>query len=811
MVALEALASPEVRRFVLLGDAGSGKTTFAHWVCQALARPGGGELPEGLAGLVPLRFVLREVVSQLSEVGPKRQAAVFWSALGTTLAEALDEVAARRVVAHLQEHLPARGAFVVFDGLDEVPETARPALFSAIESFVGLLEGGRSRFLVTARPYAYADPKWRLEGFEILALAPFTAEQAERFVSRWYQAVRAGFGWSREGAESRAEKLRRALAERPYLGDLATRPLLLTLMATVHSGEGQLPEGRADLYERSVKLLLDRWQRAREVEIAGRRVSEPSIAEVLGVGEAKLRAVLERLALEAHERQRGESAGQGEPASISREKLLRALEPLMGDVAPQKLINYLRDRAGLLVERRAGEEYAFPHRSFQEFLAASGLLQLPGPEAELRRRLDEDPRWWREAALLGLGKMKLGGLGQAVGALNTLLPAEPQKGDLRDETRLRTAVVVGLAAEELGLTAIGDDVYKVIVDRVKAWFLKIVERGLLPPKERLEAGDLLGRLGDERKGVGVRVTRQGRKLPDVDWVEIPAGPFTMGSKDDDEQAWDDEKPQHVVELDRFWIGRYPVTNAQFAPFIEDGGYDRRELWTEAGWEWRQGAEVDVSPYPEDLREQATEWFAGRPKEKRGRPFFWDHPRLSAHSRPVVGITWFEALAYARWLTEVAAEIGMPAGAAGAVAGLPSEAQWERAARGTDGKIWPWRGKANPGTCNTSEGELSEPSTVGMFPCGKSPEGLYDCSGNVWEWTSTIWSRSDFMKTDHRYPYRSDDGREEIESKDLRVTRGGSYYNDLRYARCAARSRGVPGFFSDGCGFRVVLSLANSLY
>lgn len=180
--------------------------------------------------------------------------------------------------------------------------------------------------------------------------------------------------------------------------------------------------------------------------------------------------------------------------------------------------------------------------------------------------------------------------------------------------------------------------------------------------------------------------------------------------------------------------------------------------------------------------------------------------MNALSRPVVGITWFEALAYARWLSEVVAETGVPAGA---VVSLPSEAQWERAARGTDGGIWPWGDKAEKVRCNSSEGELGEPSTVGMFPRGKSPEGLFDCSGNVWEWTSTIWGWSDFMKPELGYPYRNDDGWEVLELKGLLAIRGGNCYNDFRRVRCAARFRNVPGFFYVLNGFRVVLSLANS--
>jgi formylglycine-generating enzyme required for sulfatase activity len=140
----------------------------------------------------------------------------------------------------------------------------------------------------------------------------------------------------------------------------------------------------------------------------------------------------------------------------------------------------------------------------------------------------------------------------------------------------------------------------------------------------------------------------------MDWVAIPAGPFLLGSPPGEPETFDAEYPQHTVDLPLFYISRYPITCAQFRPFVEGDGYTHPAYWTPAGWAWRQGAEPDLTPL-EGL-DAATirvyrEWLARRPVEQRDRPRWWDDPAWNGANRPVVGVTWYEAAAYCRWLTK----------------------------------------------------------------------------------------------------------------------------------------------------------------
>lgn len=246
----------------------------------------------------------------------------------------------------------------------------------------------------------------------------------------------------------------------------------------------------------------------------------------------------------------------------------------------------------------------------------------------------------------------------------------------------------------------------------------------------------------------------------IQFVEVPAGAFMMGSIQGEGEK--DEFPQHSVLLDSYWIGLTEVTNAQYAPFVESNGYNQSDVWTENGWSWRQSNNVI-------------------------QPRFWNDTQLNTVAQPVVGVSWYEAIAYARWLSR---ETGLSVR-------LPSEAEWEKASCGTDERAYPW-GNQEPtselANFNNLESRLKD---VGSYMGGASPYDVLDMSGNVWEWTNSLY---------RDYPYNANDGREEWTANDKRVLHGGSFHNGSYSIRCAERFSFAPTNRNEIIGFRVVISI-----
>ena len=264
-----------------------------------------------------------------------------------------------------------------------------------------------------------------------------------------------------------------------------------------------------------------------------------------------------------------------------------------------------------------------------------------------------------------------------------------------------------------------------------------------------------------------------------EFVRIAPSMFLMGSMEDHLYAHDDEKPQREVQISfSYWVAKYPVTNMQFDRFMRAGSYDNPTLWSQEGWDWRTGNYDNKLSDDENNR-----WLSERPVDQRGQPWYWDNSQWNNPIFPVVGVSWFEAQAYCNWMTQQSLMFEIPEGY---VVRLPTEQEWERAARFTDGREYPWSGEFELINANVakSPGNGDGTTAVCTYPLGKSHEGVWDLSGNVWEWTISL------------------------NDKTQRILRGGSWNIDYRGARCAVRRWANPDIYFNNFGFRCVVSQAN---
>jgi len=216
-------------------------------------------------------------------------------------------------------------------------------------------------------------------------------------------------------------------------------------------------------------------------------------------------------------------------------------------------------------------------------------------------------------------------------------------------------------------------------------------------------------------------------------IEIPAGPFTMGSDTGDP----DEAPVHEVDLPAFEIDQLEVINADFAQFVEATGYQ-----TDA--------------------------------EKEGRSKNWRDDAEGKDNHPVVRVSWNDAVAYCEWLGKR----------------LPTEAEWEKAARGTDGRTYPWGDEWDPSKANVKETGLRGTAAVGSFGTGVSPYGVEDMAGNVWEWTADWYE-----------PYPGSTYDSEYFGQKFQVVRGGGWFEMADAVRTTNRDLTSPTAANDDIGFR----------
>lgn len=749
---LSAVEAVGLRRWaVILGDPGSGKSTFLSHLALCLADQGGGAQPDQATRLqgwptteldsIPVLVTLREFARWLPSRYRKAEPQHLWE----FLTERLNVQNLGFVAEPLHERLEHGQVILLFDGLDEIP-TQQQRSFVRDEVLTFARRYSFCRLVVTCRTLSYQDVAVRLADAWEFTLAPFTEEQIDRFIVAWYGELVRMRSLKPEARAGMTQHLQEAV-RRPDLQRLSSNPLLLSAMALVHAHKGQLPDARALLYEETIDILLWRWD---QLKTEGKDEPPRLRALLADVGRAgaDLKRALWQLAFVAHEKG---GTGDGETVAdigeAQLEKALSLLHPNQSKDWAGQVIDVMKQRAGLLLER-APEVYTFPHRTFQEYLAGAYLASQPD-FAQRAARLAAAGALWREVILLAVGRLvyRDADTDKPLALVAELCPAKRGSTDVAwRQIWLAGDVLVEMGLNRANNRALGRE----LIERVSRGLVDLLRGGHLRPVERARAGDALARLGDPR------FRADSWYLPDeplLGFVEIPAGPFLMGEGNE----------QHSVSLPRYYIARYPVTVAQFRAFVEDGQY----------------------------RSLDNDCLQGLP------------------NYPVWGVTWHDARKYCEWLTKRLHEgKGIPAAVAqrarreGWVVTLPSEAEWEKAARGTEGCIYPWGNEWREDHANTAEADIRHPSAVGCFPQGASPSGCLDMAGNVWEWTRSLWGKSEFL-----YPYDpTDKRREDLDASDnvARVLRGSTCWFNHRLADCAFRDRYSPHLRYGNSGFRVVV-------
>ncbi len=816
-----------ITRMLLIGDAGSGKTTTLHYGALALADAWLDGDPatvverlEFAADPLPLPIYLRLtlVTKWLHESPEGRRCATA----AQPLLDWLDQQVAAQVTEFLtlraaqtdtppdEPALPspadwqaalaqtplsalvrAGGGLLLLDGLDETGDTPRR---NEMQAWIGNLAQTcpNNRYLVAARPFAGI----RIAGFTERHLSPMNGAEMQALLGNWFGAAyRSDPGRLQQRSVAEEVGYLWGILERnPRLFDMCSNPLLLTSVALlVYTGVG-LPRERAELYNRLVYLLLDTW---RVLQLSGGRLpaSQADRPVLFGESVGSVQRLLQQLAAWMQETQRREANG----AEIADRLAAQYVEDMDWTEAEARtylagLLDSLALDSGILQRRDAG--FSFAHYTLQEYLTARDYDQRPdGVEQLLARR--GEPRW-RETILLAVGHWATSGVTQkartllrgllATSEVEALLLAGDALDDADAERVRELARLRRDATERLRrLAALTDD-----------W----VEVAHPDPQLRNRAATLLDRLdADERPGLDPT-------HPDYWATPIEPGTFSMG---DDQGQFSNEKPQFDYTIQRrYALARFPVTNRQYLLFIQ--ALDERGP-AEAVAAARRLRELVQS------HGQTPEQFL---------PRFWPGVRYPAGmgNQPVVGVTWYAATAFAWWADTWLHAIGVLTPAEDVR--LPTEAEWERAAAypphlpGGDSRAgrreypwgdWPDLTKTSPDSINVSipanidASKLGGTSVVGIFPHGAAACGAEDLAGNVWEWCSTPMLSYPFkhaVPAESMYTQKTKTGRSY-------VLRGGSWNRSRCYARCACRNADNPGYVSDFNGFRLarLFSLSSS--
>ena len=780
--------------------------------------------PARKSELGALPWMLDQHLSALRETLQKRASQIV---PGNGEALAANQRAIARIDSELRLAYREGRILFLLDGLDEMTVTSRGTLATLHEGIrqlaaavpPGATHAPPNRLVVTCRERTWFDG-WAMTDWttqrglkgHVSTLDGFSPDDRRAFLHAWFGPDMGNV----------ANDVARHLEQPPRdplgrLARMASVPLNLTMIAWLverrarrarESGAGDgaavaddgslLPPSRAAIYEQVVDAILWEIDDGKNLGEEGQR----TLVGLIGDAPGHRSAFVACLAGAAFERLKTEDAPEWSETDLV-EPIARCVAHASGvcmeDARLDALavLRTLQCRAGILRLEKEGEggqrRYRFVHRSFLEFFVA---LHLVRPAAGLGDDFESRARDFLE----GRARLK----DTEVTRERTWEPLRLAAGYLSvPEAEQRTLLTPKAPRDPNPVARLVRDLCPAIMPPPKPYDVWLagelaIEAGIprdhvhpplrpalidvmtrregLPEPSRAAVGRVLGQLGDPRPGVDPGMPRRGGKQFFKWSEEIRPGTFVMGG---DPHAWDGG---HVVQptIQRpYRIACYPVTNAQYDCF-ENSPYFGQNA-SKQGW------------------------------RKRGR----SDVRFLSPNQPVINVDWHHAMGFCEWVNELglsAEELGLPETCGGQrwSVRLPSESEWERAARGPEGRWLPWlprteEDKPTPkaeeqslqGYCNWDGSQVNATSPVGMYLNGASQYGAQDMIGNVWEWTRTPWSK---------LPDPSEDADiREVDGDRWRVLRGGSWGgDDPEYLRCAARSGLDPGYSDVNFGFRVAV-------
>jgi len=697
------------RHLLLLGAPGAGKTTFLRLIACVLAKD---YLNHGARGFEPGREL--HLGLSLDKPPPVPVFVRLAAQAGFLTTAERPGAGADILLAYLtHEHGPEpaaalaraldRGkALLLLDGLDEVVgRTGRERVLSLVAD--ALQRWGKGRLVVSSRPFDYGGVAG-LEAIETATVADFGPEQVTEFLRRWVKALYPD-GQIPED-DPYLPTLQAALSETAHIRQMARNPVMLTCLCVVHWNERRLPEGKAALLQAVLRWLLNAKEERRRSKGWTNLFAEQCFKALA-------------LAMTTHP--------EGKLAVVDLDWATQQLAAPFAQLVRPGSRQHLHEEgrrfleeemlSSGIIERIGLGQLRFWHLTFQEHLAARALTELGDQEGLAG--------WWAQLAP-HLGAPQWGevvehfaGCLLGTGLRRTNLLVERVLGLADADDLAATARAVGAAGRILRVLGAYDYVppdpvrWEQVREQVMAIF-EVDGAATVAATERVAAAEALGQAGDPR----LRRPLLERMLP-------------------------------VPGREGLRLGRYPVTVEEFERFVADGGYGKRALWDEKGWELRQ-------------------------KKAWETPGVWEEQRETPN-RPVIGVSWYEARAFCRWLVEVYDKPFR----------LPTEEEWQAVATHPGGD-YPW-GAAEPTTelANYDEGRIRHASAVGAYPAGAGRGGHLDLAGNVLEWCE------DLVRVDS-------DGDE------VRALRGGCWYGPARDLRSAGRYGGPAQSRYDDFGFRVCL-------